>query len=165
MRRELAIAIVLGISCVHGALAQTTFTPATGPACKDESTDELGLWTCPGPAGYVVSFADEGNIVSVTIAPRSAIEKLSGPTAQWRGAGKSFGEKVQWIMRGGVPRAAVIRTWRTVDDDNELQELSVFAISGAKACLVGSVDVHTDKANDAALARAQQAANAGCPRK
>jgi hypothetical protein len=165
MRRELAVAIVLGIGGVHGALAQTKFTPATGPSCKDESTDELGLWTCPGPAGYVVSFADEGNIVSITIAPRSAIEKVSGPTAQWRGAGKSFGEKVQWIMRGGVPRAAVIRTWRTVDDAKELQELSVFAISGAKACLVGSVDVHADKANDAALARAQQAANSGCPRK
>lgn len=165
MRKELAVAIVLGIGGVHGALAQSQFTPATGPACKDESTDELGLWTCPGPAGYVVSFADEGNIVSVTIAPRSAIEKVSGPTAQWRGAGKSFGEKVQWIMRGGVPRAAVIRTWRTVDDEKELQELSVFAISGAKACLVGSIDVHTDKANDAALARAQQAANSGCPRK
>ncbi|MHC2619238.1 hypothetical protein ACVIW2_001270 [Bradyrhizobium huanghuaihaiense] len=166
MRRELAVAIVLGISGVHGALAQTKFTPATGPACKDESTDELGLWTCPGPAGYVVRFADEGNIVSVTIAPRRGVEKVSGPTAQWRGAGKSFGEKVQWIMRAGVPRAAVIRTWRRVDEDEkELQELSVFAISGANACLVGSVDVHADKANDAALARAQQAANAGCPQK
>ncbi|MFB6417104.1 MULTISPECIES: hypothetical protein [Bradyrhizobium] len=166
MRRELVVAIVLGISGVHGALAQSKFTPATGPACKDESTDELGVWTCPGPAGYVVSFADEGNIVSVTIAPRSAIEKVSGPTAQWRGARKSFGDKVQWIMRAGVPRAAVIRTWRRVgEDEKELQELSVFAISGAKACLVGSVDVHADKANDVALARAQQAANAGCPRK
>ncbi|WP_091963721.1 hypothetical protein [Bradyrhizobium shewense] len=161
----MAVAIVLGISGTHGALAQTKFTPATGAACKDESTDELGLWTCPGPAGYVVSFADEGNIVSVTIAPRIAIEKVSGPTAQWRGAGKSFGEKVQWIMRAGVPRAAVIRTWRTVEDEKELQKLSVFAISGTKACLVGSVDVHTDKANDVALARAHQAANAGCPRK
>ncbi len=166
MRRELAIAIALGISGVHGAVAKTKFTPATGPACKDVSTNELGLWTCPGPAGYVVSFADEGNIVSVTIAPRSAIEKVSGPTAQWRGAGKSFGEKVQWIMRAGVPRAAVIRTWRQVgEDEKELQELSVFAIDGTKACLVGSVDVHADKANDAALARAHQAANAGCPRR
>ena len=166
MRRKLAVVIVLGISGFHGALAQSKFTPATGPACKDESTDELGLWTCPGPAGYVVSFADEGNIVSVTIAPRSAIEKVSGPTAQWRGAGKSFGDKVQWIMRAGVPRAAVIRTWRRVGkNEKELQELSVFAISGANACLIASIDVHADKANDAALARAQQAANAGCPRK
>lgn len=166
MRWELVVAIVLGISGVHGALAQTKFTPASGPACKDESTDELGLWTCPGPAGYVVRFADEGNIVSVTIAPRSGIEKVSGPTAQWRGAGKSFGEKVQWIMRAGVPRAAVIRTWRTVGEDEKgLQELSVFAISGANACLVGSVDVHTDKASDTAFARAQRAAQAGCPPK
>jgi hypothetical protein len=33
-------------------------------------------------------------------------------------------------MRGGLPRAAVIRTWRRKDgdDESELQELSVFAI-------------------------------------
>jgi hypothetical protein len=24
----------------------------------DESKDEFGLWTCPGPAGYAVRFAD-----------------------------------------------------------------------------------------------------------
>ncbi|MDA9495970.1 hypothetical protein [Bradyrhizobium sp. CCBAU 11357] len=166
MRTELALAIVLGIGGVDGALAQTKFTPATGPTCKDESTEELSLWTCPGPAGYVISFADEGNIVSLTIAPRREIEKVSGPTAQWRGAGKSFGEKVQWIMRAGVPRAAVIRTWRTVDEDEKkLQELSVFAINGANACLVDSVDIHADRANDVALARAQRAASEGCPRK
>ncbi|WP_082847865.1 hypothetical protein [Bradyrhizobium sp. DOA9] len=166
MRRELTVAIALGIGGVDSALAQTTFTPATGPTCKDESTEELGLWTCPGPAGYVIRFADEGNIVSLTIAPRREIEKVSGPTAQWRGAGKSFGGKVQWIMRAGVPRAAVIRTWRTVgEDEKELQELSVFAVNGKNACLVDSVDIHTDKANDAALARAQRAASEGCPQK
>ena len=165
MRKGLAFAIALGITGIGSVSAETKFTPATGPACKDESKDEFGLWTCPGPAGYVARFADEGNIVSLTIAPRRAIEKVSGPTAQWRGAGKAFGDKVQWIMQAGVPKAAIIRTWRRDDDEKEIQELSIFAISGAKACLSGAVEIHTDKVNDAALARAEQAADSGCPEK
>jgi hypothetical protein len=165
MNKKLALAITLGIAAIGDASAETKFTPATGPACKDESKDEFGQWTCPGPAGYVVRFADEGNIVSLTIAPRRAIDTVSGPTAQWRGAGKAFGDKVQWIMRSGVPKAAIIRTWRRDDDEKEIQELSVFAISGAKACLAGAVEIHTDKANDAALTRADQAGDSGCPDK
>ena len=161
-----AIAFVAVLATAGPAHAQTPFTPATGPACKDQSKEGFGLWTCPGPAGYVVRFADEGNIVSLTIAPKRAIERVQGPTAQWRGAGKAFGDKVQWIMRAGVPNAAVIRTWSRVgDDEREVQELSVFAIDGEKACLFGAVEIHTDKANEAALARAAQAAESGCPEK
>ncbi|WP_298876899.1 hypothetical protein [uncultured Bradyrhizobium sp.] len=162
----IALATALALTGAGGAFGQTPFTPATGPTCKDQSKEGFGLWTCPGPAGYVVRFADEGNIVSLTIAPRRAIEKVQGPTAQWRGAGKALGDKVQWIMRGGVPRAAVIRTWSRVgDDEREVQELSVFAINGEKACLVSAVEIHTDKANAAALARAEQAADSHCPEK
>ncbi|MDA9524118.1 hypothetical protein XI06_28530 [Bradyrhizobium sp. CCBAU 11434] len=159
-------ATALALAGAGSAFGQTPFTPAMGPACKDQSKEGFGLWTCPGPAGYVVRFADEGNIVSLTIAPRRAIEKVQGPTAQWRGAGKAFGDKVQWIMRAGVPRAAVIRTWSRVgDDEREIQELSVFAINGEKACLVGAVEIHTGKANATALARAEQAADSRCPEK
>jgi len=164
MRLMIASATALALAGAGSAFGQTPFTPATGPACKDQSREGFGLWTCPGPAGYVVRFADEGNIVSLTIAPRRAIEKVQGPTAQWRGAGKAFGDKVQWIMRAGVPRAAVIRTWSRVgDDEREIQQLSVFAIDGEKACLVGAVEIHTDNANAAALARAEQAADSRCP--
>ena len=166
MRLVIAFATALALAGTGSAFGQTPFTPATGPACKDQSKEGFGLWTCPGPAGYVVRFADEGNIVSLTIAPRRLIEKVQGPTAQWRGAGKAFGDKVQWIMRAGVPKAAVIRTWSRVgDDEHEVQELSVFAINGEKACLVGAVEIHTDKANEAALARAAQAADSRCPEK
>jgi hypothetical protein len=161
----MVLAAVLAVAAADSAFGQTQFTPATGPGCKDESQDGFGLWTCPGPAGYAVRFADEGNIVSLTIAPRRAIKKVQGPTAQWRGAGKVFGDKVQWIMRAGVPKAAVIRTWRRPEgsDDGEVQELSVFAVSGEKACLFGAIDVHADKANEAALVRAEQAADSRCP--
>jgi len=166
MRHVIALAAALAMAGAGSAFGQTPFTPATGPACKDQSKEGFGLWTCPGPAGYVVRFADEGNIVSLTIAPKRAIEKVQGPTAQWRGSGKAFGDKVQWIMRAGTPRAAVIRTWSRVgDDEHEVQELSVFAIDGEKACLFGAIESHTDKANDAALARARQAADSHCPDK
>jgi len=166
MRHVIALAAALAMAGAGSAFGQTPFTPATGPACKDQSKERFGLWTCPGPAGYVVRFADEGNIVSLTIAPKRAIEKVQGPTAQWRGSGKAFGDKVQWIMRAGMPRAAVIRTWSRVgDDEHEVQELSVFAIDGEKACLFGAIESHTDKANDAALARARQAADSHCPDK
>jgi hypothetical protein len=164
MRRKLVLAAALAIA--GSALGQPIFTPASGPGCKDQSKAEFGLWTCPGPADYVVRFTDEGNIVSLTIAPKRSIEKVQGPTAQWRGAGKAFGDKVQWIVRSGVPKAAVIRTWRRPDDDErEIQELSVFAINGEKACLFGAVEIHADKANEAALVRAEQAAEARCPEK
>ncbi|WP_314963020.1 hypothetical protein [Bradyrhizobium cosmicum] len=166
MRLMIAFASALAMAGAGAASGQTPFTPATGPACKDESGDGLSVWTCPGPAGYVIRFADEGNIVSLTIAPRRSIEKLVKPTAQWRGAGQVFGDKVQWIMRSGVPKAAVIRTWSRVgDDERDVQELSVFAINGEKACLFDAVEIHTDKANKAALARAEQAANSRCPGK
>ncbi|MDN5003839.1 hypothetical protein ACFQZO_23670 [Bradyrhizobium sp. GCM10027634] len=41
----------------------------------------------------------------------------------------------------------------------------MFAINGEKACLFGAVEIHTDKANDVALARAEQAADSRCPEK
>ena len=102
-------------------------------------------------------------MVSLTLAPSGSIAKV-GPTAQWRGAGRAFGGTVQWIIRGGIPRAAVIRTWRRVDgDEREIQELSVFAIDGRKACAYGAIDIHIAKANEAALAGAETAADSGCP--
>lgn len=165
MRKIMGLAVVLAITVVSGARADPTFTAANGPKCKEESKAEFNLWTCPGPAGYAVSFADEGNMVSLTLAPSSLIENAR-PTAQWRGATKAFGDKVQWIMRGGVPRAAVIRTWRRSDDDErEIHELSVFAIDSGRACSYGAVDIHQKKANEVALAKAEEAAASRCPEK
>ncbi|MGX1322579.1 hypothetical protein AB7M17_006032 [Bradyrhizobium sp. USDA 377] len=163
MRSILGLATVLAIMAVGSALADTTFTAAIGPKCRDESKPEFSVWTCPGPAGYAVRFADEGNMVSLTLAPSRAIAK-AGPTAQWYGAGKAFGDKVQWIIRGGAPRAAVIRTWRRPgDDEREVQELSVFAIDNRRACSYGAVDIHQERANEVALAKAEEAAGLRCP--
>lgn len=146
-----------------GTLADTVLTPASGPTCKDQSKPEFGMWTCPGPAGYAARFADEGNMVSLTLAPSKSIAKAV-PTAQWRGAGKAFGDTVQWVIRAGVPRAAVIRTWRRPDDsEREIEGLSVFAIDGKRACAFGAVGTHRARANELALAKAQEAAAHFCP--
>jgi len=165
MRKILGLAAVIAMVTVGSALADTTFTAASGPKCKDASKPEFGLWTCLGPGGYAVRFADEGNMVSLTLAPSGSIAK-AGPTAQWRGAGRAFGDKVQWIIRRGAPRAAVIRTWRRPDDDeHEIEELSVFAIDGERACTFAAVDIHQAKANQLALAKAEEAATSRCPEK
>jgi hypothetical protein len=58
MRKILKLAAVLTMVAGGSALADTTFTVASGPKCQDESKPEFGLWTCPGPAGYAVRFAD-----------------------------------------------------------------------------------------------------------
>lgn len=145
--------------------AETLFSDANGPKCQDHSKPEFGDWTCPGPGGYAVRFTDEGNIVSLTFAPARSIRKVE-PTAHWLGANKVFGDKVEWIVRAGVPRAAVIRTWRRkdVDDTTEIQELAVFTVDRAGACAFSAVDVHHPKANETAAAQAEQAADRQCTR-
>ena len=56
----------------------------------------------------------------------------------------------------------MIRTWRRQDDDErEIEELSVFAVDGLKACTYAAVDIHVASANEAALARAEEAAGCG----
>jgi hypothetical protein len=164
--RRTAILVPFFLLLAGSALADTIFTPASGPKCRYESKEGFGRWTCPGPAGYAVRFADEGNIVALTIARARSIEEAP-LTAHWRGAGKAFGGKVQWVMQGGVPRAAVIRTWRRKngDDESEIQELSVFGIDGGRACAYGAVDINKPRANETALALAKQAAEQRCSKK
>jgi hypothetical protein len=159
--QKIAIAALLSM-LAGSAFAEAMTTPASGPKCKDKSAPELGLWTCPGPGGYAVRFADEGNIVSFTIAPARLMEKTD-PTTQWRGAGDAFGKKLQWVMRDGVPKAAVIRTWRRGEDEREIQELTVFAIDGKRACVYGAVPARQVKANELALAKAEESAGTRCP--
>jgi hypothetical protein len=146
--------------------AETLFSPTSGPVCKDYSKPEFGYWVCPGPGGFAIAFMDEGNIAGITIGPAHSVRKAV-TTAQWLGASKVFGEKVQWVVRKGAPKAAVIRIWRRkdVDDPTEMQELAVYAIDGARACAYAAIDIHGPKPNDLALAQAEQAADSGCPAK
>jgi hypothetical protein len=144
--------------------AETLFSPTSGPVCRDYSKPEFGYWVCPGPGGFAIAFMDEGNIAGITIGPANSVRKAV-TTAQWLGASKVFGEKVQWVVRTGVPKAAVIRIWRRkdVDDPTEIQELAVYAIDGRRTCAFGAVDIHQARANEVALAKAEEAAGSRCP--
>jgi hypothetical protein len=149
-----------------GSRDYSVFSPTNGPLCKDYSKPEFGSWVCPGPGGFAVAFTDEGNLAGLAIGPARSVRKAL-MTSEWLGASKVFGEKVQWIIRDGVPKAAVIRIWRRkeVDDPTEIQELAVYAIDGARACAQGSIEIHRPKANELALAQAEHAIDLGCPAK
>jgi hypothetical protein len=44
------------------------FLPTSGPSCLVRSKEFMNVWRCPEPAGYVVEFANEGNIVGIGFA-------------------------------------------------------------------------------------------------
>ena len=161
MRKTAITALILSLAAGN-AFGQAVITPTTGPTCKDESDESVGMWICPGPGGYVVRFADEGNIVSLTIAPARSMKEAKA-TVQFRAAGDAFGNKMRWVLHDGVPKAVVIRTWRRPDDDDRgIEELTVFTIDGTRACSYGAVSARQSKANEIALAKAEEAAGSRC---
>lgn len=126
----------------------------------------MSVRRCPGPAGYVVEFADEGNIVGIGFAKGP----LRGPpidsAASWRGSGKVFGDKLQWLILDGRPGAAIIRVWR-VDvakdgEEREVQELKVFRLDRGRACEYAVIDARQPTANDQATKYALEAMNSAC---
>ncbi len=165
MSRVLAT-VVLMTMLTCGAGAETVFTATKGPGCKDSSKPEFGDWTCPAPGGYSVRFFDEGNLVGLTIGPSGFI-RTATVTSQWLGSGKVFGDKVQWTVRGGAPKAAVIRIWRrkSPQDDTEIQELAVFAINDRTVCPYANIDIHSPNANETAAREAEAAADWYCTEK
>jgi hypothetical protein len=50
------------------ASAGNIFLPTSGPSCLARSKEFMNVWRCPEPAGYVVEFANEGNIVGIGFA-------------------------------------------------------------------------------------------------
>jgi hypothetical protein len=157
--------------------AAVIYTPTKGPTCRDFSKPEFGDWACPGPGGYVTRFTDEGNIVSVSVGPRSGftdegniVSVSVGPrsraneqvTAQFRGSGKVFGDKVEWHLVGGVPKSAVLRMWYRDENDKELQTLEVFLLEPHRACSFGSIDARRSDANELASQRAEYATHSNC---
>lgn len=159
--RSLAIAAALIVLSMTAVRADVVYTATSGPTCHDRSKEFVGNWTCPGPAGYAVRFLDEGNIAAIAIGPRRGISRMKNVT-QFRGPGRVFGDKMQWLIVDGKPRAAVLRTWRLDDAEREQQQLDVYAIDRDTVCVVESINVKTPSANERALARAEIAARSGC---
>lgn len=166
MHSRLVVLVVslLSLFLISMCQAAVVYTPTYGATCKDFSKEEFGDWICPGPAGYVAHFSDEGNLASVSIGPGPAADGRGG--LEIRGSGKVFGDKLQWIVVDGVPRAAVLRLWQHArDDDREVQTLQVFLIERGQTCTFGSFDARHPGANEAALQRAEFAASSECSRK
>lgn len=47
---------------VHAAQGSYVYTTTHGASCADRSREGFSRWRCPGPAGYVAEYTDEGNI-------------------------------------------------------------------------------------------------------
>jgi hypothetical protein len=134
MRKRL-IELLCAVSALSASLAhadENVFTATNGPACADHSRAGFGRWRCPGPGRYVAEFADEGNLAAVSIWMPSHAPKATRPVT-WRGAGRVFGEKLEWRVDNGRPIAAILRIWRTdtkLDgQEREVEELIILRVS------------------------------------
>jgi hypothetical protein len=148
---------VLSASFAHAD--ENFFTPTNSRTCSDRSRPEFGLWRCPGPAGYVAEYFDEGNFAAVSIWMPSHTPKAK-TSISWRGAGRVFGEKLQWKISAGRPVAAILRVWRRTDaksdgQERELEELIVLRVSIDGACRVASIDGRQRGANGIAERRSE----------
>lgn len=154
-----------GISAVHAAQGAYIYTPTHGPSCKDRSREGFNRWRCPGPVGYLAEYADEGNIVGIAIW-HSKWQRHSALAVSWRGAGRVFGEKLEWRMAVGTPYAAILRIWRIdagVDGrEREVEELVILKVSPSGACRVASVNARQPQANKIAQRVSDGAATAPC---
>ncbi len=155
--------MVLLLAMVAGtARAGVIYTPTTGPGCRDYSKPQFGHWVCAGPGGYVAGFSDEGNIAAVAIGPRALAPHKLKAVSQFRGAKRVFGEKLEWHVTDGKVQSAVLRVWKTGEQEQELQQLEVYAVGTGKTCLIATVDAAQPDANAKAAAFAEEAARSPC---
>jgi hypothetical protein len=168
MRSILAALLLLGAT-VTGATAGNVFTPTSGPSCPGSSKSQVNVWRCAGPGGFFAEYADEGNMVAVAIASKASPRRGAGATMTFRGSGKVFGDKLQWLVEDGKPQAAILRIWRievsNEGAESEVQELIVFKLQSASACQYAVVKASQPSANELAVARAREASSAACPEK
>jgi hypothetical protein len=144
---------------------ENLFTPTNGRACTDHSRSEFSLRRCPGPGGYVAEFADEGNLAAISIWMPSRKRKAA-QSITWRGAGRVFGEKLQWRINHDQPVAAILRVWRTDTksdgQERELEELILLKITPEGSCRVASIDARQAGANELAQRQSEEVASLPC---
>lgn len=162
-----AVAGLLGVAMPIAQAAQETYvyTPTHGASCSDRSRESFSQWRCPGPGDYVAEYADEGNLAGIAIW-RPATRREPPRAVSWRGAGRVFGEKLEWRLKNGQPHAAILRTWRVATDtegnDRELEELIVLKIAPSGACRVAAINARQPRANAIAQRTADGAATMPC---
>jgi hypothetical protein len=100
-----------------------------------------------------VEFTDEGNLAAISIWVPRHVPKAT-KSISWRGAGRVFGEKLQWRVSNGRPFAAILRVWRTdttsEGQEREAEELIVLRLSAHGACRVASINGRQLGANEIA---------------
>jgi hypothetical protein len=166
----LCAALMVGILSVAAPAADAAqdsylYTPTRGSACSNRARQHVNQWRCPGPAGFVAEYGDEGNVVGLAIW-RAATRPKSPRMISWRGAGRIFGEKLEWRIRDGEPYAAILRIWRLTTDpngnDHEREELMILKVDAAGACRIASLNARQPGSNDLARQTAAQASTMPC---
>ncbi|WP_050789564.1 hypothetical protein [Afipia sp. 1NLS2] len=113
----------------------------------------------------MAEYADEGNIAGIALWHPTR-QQHSPLSVSWRGAGRVFGEKVEWRMAAGLPHAAILRIWRidtaSAGREREAEELVVLKVSPSGACRVASVDARQPRANEIAQRMSDGAATSPC---
>lgn len=122
---------------------QSVYTPTHGEPCADRSRAQFNAWRCPGPAGYVADYLDEGNVAGVAIW--SPVGKWQAPsTVSWRGSGKVFGDRLEWRVEAGVPKSAILRIWRVGaaadGSEHQVEELVLLKVLPTGSCRVASTN-------------------------
>lgn len=167
--RSLHAAIAAGVLILAAqpshAQAPPIYTPTHRTTCFDRSRAQFQAWRCSGLHGYVAEYFDEGNLAGVAIwnPARTRAAQVSIP---WRGAGKVFGDLLEWHLRDGAPSAAILRIWRTATTaeghERAFEELIVLKLQPVGACRVASVNARQADANRQAQEIAAQAVSMPC---
>jgi hypothetical protein len=165
---RVAVVALLAFTISDAAHAgESAYTPTRGKTCRQMVTgSHASVWQCPGPAGYSAEFADEGNVVTVAVGPKGRTKRRDREGLTWRGAGRVFGDTLEWRLAGGKPTAAILRVWRIESDasgdERTVQELLVLKVTLEGACRAGSVDARRPDANAVARSLADAATSFRC---
>jgi hypothetical protein len=151
--KRVAAAVILLLATTPAFMARAAdsiYTSANERLCgNDQSTEYYGAWRCKGPSGYFADFFDEGNVVSVRFGMIS-LDAKNESAIGWRGAGKVFGDNLEWRMEAGRPFAVILRTWRLEENDgrqSSVEELLVSRITPEGGCRVAAIPASRPRAN------------------
>jgi hypothetical protein len=153
MFKRLVAVAALTVCVANAAIAaESIITPAQDASCKTIKSDRLMTTSqCVGPNGYGVAIADEGNVNAVVFGRLGREDSLGDGNLSWRGAEQWLGSRIEWRMTDGRPYAALVDTWRRLDDDEKsVEEILVVKVTPSGSCQIGRVNVYTSNSLDVA---------------